>query len=173
MGIAPGLLIHLLSLKTSEIKTFHACNNSFVRSIIYRLSSLFFLKCWWRVCRHPHDQGPAVSHRSRPLGAPRHLQVLLFHRCHLLPFRPAELQDEVWILDVRPCQDRPGALWEHGGPEGGNAASSFLRWALSCFLLSCDLPRNTSAPRSFLLSAVRTCFVLLKDAHRTLRLLTF
>lgn len=63
-----------------------------------------------RVRRHPHDQGPAVPHGPGPLGAPRHLQVLLLHRRHLLPLRPAELQDEVRIVDVRPRQDRPGAL---------------------------------------------------------------
>lgn len=79
-----------------------------------------FFQCRWRVRCHPHDQGSSVSHWSYQLGASGHLQVLLLHWCHLLPIWPAELQDEIWLLDIRPGKDRPGALWKHSGPEGGN-----------------------------------------------------
>lgn len=78
------------------------------------------LQCRRRIRRHAHDQGPAVPHRSCSLGPPGHLQVLLLHRRHLLPLRPAELQDEVRLLDVRPRQDRPGAHRQHCGSEGGD-----------------------------------------------------
>ncbi|XP_012928871.1 neuronal acetylcholine receptor subunit alpha-2 isoform X2 [Heterocephalus glaber] len=66
----------------------------------------------------PHDQGPPLLHGRRALGAPGHLQELLQHRRHLLPLRPAELQDEVRLLDLRQGQDRPGADGADGGPEG-------------------------------------------------------
>lgn len=119
-------------------------------------------QCRRRVRRHPHDQGPPVSHRANPLGAPRHLQVVLLHRRHLLPVRPAELQDEVRLVDVRPRQDRPGALRDHGGPEGGSGCTDdfFLRFF---FWFGCQFVRVKA------LSTVHTCsfpkvFVQRKDA---------
>lgn len=121
------------------------------------LPLFFFFQCRWRVCRHPHDQGPSVSHRACPLGAPSHLQVLLLHWRHLLPFWPADLQDEVRFLDVRPRQDWPGALWECSGPEGRwkrmdvrsppSFLSPFLILCHNCSLVICQLmSANASVP---------------------------
>ncbi|XP_027405783.1 neuronal acetylcholine receptor subunit alpha-2 isoform X2 [Bos indicus x Bos taurus] len=72
----------------------------------------------WGVCGDPHDQGPPLLLGPAALGTACHLQELLQHRRHLLPLRPAELQDEVWLLVVRQGQDRPGADGADGGPEG-------------------------------------------------------
>lgn len=145
-----------LSFFLSIFNISFSCLNAMLLSLIF-----LFFQCRWRVCRHPHDQGPSVSHRSCPLGAPGHLQVLMLHRRHFLPFRPADLQDEVRFLDVRPRQYRPGALWERGGPKGGNTwmfllgfVSLSYNWRL-CSLVIGQL--RPVLPLYLLLSMVHTC----------------
>lgn len=58
-------------------------------------------QCWRGVHHHDHDEGRPALWWSGHLVTAGHLQVLLRHRCPLLPLRPAELLHEVRILVLR------------------------------------------------------------------------
>lgn len=83
------------------------------------MSHIFLsVQCWRRLCSNPPDEGASIPRRSHQVDAASHLQVLVQHRRHLLPVRPAELQDEVWLMDLRPRQDRPDQHGQQRGPDG-------------------------------------------------------
>lgn len=84
------------------------------------LSFLFclYLQCWRGLCCNSLDKGPAVLWWPDKVDAPSHLQIFLQYRRHLFPIWPAKLQNEVWLVDLRPCQNWSGQHGERCGPDG-------------------------------------------------------
>lgn len=79
---------------------------------------LDLVQCWRGLCCDSPDKGPAVLWRPDKMDAPGHLQIFLQHRCHLFPVWPTKLQNEVRLVDLRPCQNRSGQHGEWCGPDG-------------------------------------------------------
>lgn len=61
---------------------------------------IMFPQCWRAIWGLPYDQSHCQIQWSHNMDASCQLQVCLHHGCYLFPFRPPELHDEVWLLDV-------------------------------------------------------------------------
>lgn len=89
------------------------CNGLYVKWHLHRTENVPSQCCGWLSCGG-QDQGSAQVWRHHHLGPTCYFQVLLSHGHHLLPLWLPELLHEVWFLDLRQGQDRPGANWFKG-----------------------------------------------------------
>lgn len=90
----------------------------FPASLSFHLHRVLYMQCWWRLCSNSLHEGTSVLWRSDKMDATGHLQILMQHRCDLFPFWPTKLQNEVWFMDLWPCQNRSDQHGQWCGPDG-------------------------------------------------------